>query len=203
MSAFADGFLARALAVRGVFEAHLTVETSRAADFAALCVSLGVKHVAIELAAGAHASQPMTASYHRGELAAVVAEIDSLHAKILEAGFAIVRVKLEAMLSNDGLPEGGDGYFEFHVKVRDPELERLAAICKRHDARLSRNDRKHHERFVTMRVYGAGRIAAEQKLDALLAALTAEGHTVAGVAREYTIYDSRIELDAGWLEPPS
>jgi len=29
------------------------------------------------------------------------------------------------------------------------------------------------------------------------------GFDRAGIAREYTLYDSRIELDAGWLEPPA
>jgi len=33
----------------------------------------------------------------------------------------------------------------------------------------------------------------------LLAAL--DGFDVRGVVREYTVYDSRIQLDQGWLEP--
>ncbi len=189
-------------AIRGTFEAHLTIETDHAADFDALCGRLGVKHVAIELADGVHRSQPMTASYHRGELPAVIAEVDALYAQLVAAGFAVVRVKLEALASNDGIDDAVGGYFEFHVKVRDPDLAQLAPICERHHARLSRNARSAATRFITMRVYGAARAAAEAKLDALLAELAAGDHHVAGTAREYTVYDSRIELDAGWLEPP-
>jgi len=199
------------LAIRGTFEAHLTVETdtpARRAELDALCAELGVDHVGIELPAGVHRAQPMTASYHRGELAAVAGEIEALHARLVAAGFPVVRVKVEAALDNEGLPTA-DGYHEFHVKVRVPDpaaLDALAALAASHGGRLSRNDRRRDDagaqRFVTLRVYRSDRAAAEARLDALLAALAGAGFEIAGTAREYTIYDSRIELDAGWLEPP-
>jgi hypothetical protein len=212
VGAFSSAFIARLdrVPIRGTFEAHLTVDTDRRAEFEALCAELGVAHVGIELPDGAHRAQPMTASYHRGELADVVVEIEALYAKLVARDFTVVRVKLEALASNDGVPvadEPGDGYFEFHVKMRVPEGEipRLASIAAQHDARLSRNDRRRDadgvQRFVTLRCYHVGRASAEAKLDALVAALA--GFTVAGTAREYTVYDSRIELDAGWLEPPA
>jgi len=213
MGAFSSAFVARLdrLALRGTFEAHLTVDADRPdvrAGFAALCAELGVDHVGIELPQGEHRAQPMTASYHRGELTEVVREIDALHARLVERGFAVVRVKLEAVLGTDGLPTD-DGYYEFHVKVRVPELARLvdlAMIADRHDGRLSRNDRSRDDsgaqRFVTLRVYRSDRAAAEARLDALVEVLRANGFAIAGTAREYTIYDSRIELDAGWLGPP-
>ena len=204
--AFAPAFADRPLAIRGGFEAHLTVDTDRKADFEVLCGELGVDCVGIELPDGAHRAQPMTASHHRGELAAVIGEVEALHARIVAAGFTIVRTKLEALASNEGVPPPDDsGYFEFHVKVRvDPDrLDELARIAHAGGGRLSRNDRRTSQRFVTMRVYRATRAAAEAQLDAMLAALDAAGFDHAGIAREYTLYDSRIELDAGWLEPPA
>jgi hypothetical protein len=205
--AFAPAFADRPLAIRGGFEAHLTVDTDRRADFEVLCGELGVDCVGIELPDGVHRAQPMTASHHRGELAAVIGEVEALHARIVAAGFTIVRTKLEALAANEGVPPADDaGYFEFHVKVRvDPaRLDELAQIARSSGGRLSRNDRQHRptQRFVTMRVYRATRAAAEAQLDALLAALDAADFDRAGIAREYTLYDSRIELDAGWLEPP-
>jgi hypothetical protein len=207
--AFAPAFADRPLAIRGLFEAHLTVDTDRRADFEALCGELDVDCVGIELPDGVHRAQPMTASHHRGELAAVIGEVEALHARIVAAGFTIVRTKLEASASNEGVPPADDaGYFEFHVKVRvDPmRLDALARIARSSGGRLSRNDRHRDDlpqRFVTMRVYRATRTAAEAQLEALLAALDAAGFDRAGIAREYTLYDSRIELDAGWLEPPA
>lgn len=204
--AFAPAFADRLLAIRGGFEAHLTVDTDRRADFEALCGELGVDCVGIELRAGVHRAQPMTASHHRGELAAVIGEVEALHARIVAAGFTVVRTKLEAAAANEGVPPPDHpGYFEFHVKLRvEPaRLDELARIAQSCGGQLSRNDRRTGQRFVTMRVYRATRVEAEAQLDALLAALELAGFDRAGIAREYTLYDSRIELDAGWLEPPA
>ena len=182
-------------ALAGSFEAHLTVDTDRGADFAALCTELGVDCVTIELTHGVHRAQPMTASHHRGELAVVVAEIAALQLRLESAGFVVVRAKIEAAADNPGVPLS-TGYFEFHIKLR--LVDGVSAIAHAHGARLSNNGQR-GTRFVTMRVYGASREVAEAKLAALLEALAP--FEIAGVAREYTVYDSRIELDAGWLEP--
>lgn len=205
----------RALPCRGAFEAHLTIEAEdveRRAAFAALCAAVDVKCVLIELARGAHPSQPMTSSRHRGELAAVIDEVEALYAQICAGGFAVVRVKLEADASAEGVPRGGDGYDEFHAKLRLPaamaeqERARLVELCAAAGAHLSRNDRERDAagdatRFVTMRVYGAERAVAVSAFAALVETLAAAGYPVASVKAEYTIYDSRSALDAGWLVP--
>ena len=103
--------------MRGAFEAHLTVDTDRA-DFAALCRELGVDHVGIELAEGVHRAQPMTASHHRGELADVMVEVEALRAKLVAAGFTVVRTKLEAAVDNEGIPTAG-GYYD-HIEPPKP-----------------------------------------------------------------------------------
>jgi hypothetical protein len=207
----------QATACRGSFEAHLTVDAAdleRRATFEALCGELGVKCVLIELAAGVHRSQPMTASYHRGELGAVLGEIEALHASLWQAGFPVVRVKIEAAAMNPGVPitdeeaAAIDGYFEFHAKVRLPDagdITALRALCESRSAHLSRNDRKRDERgvaerFITQRVYGVGRARAANEFDALLRDLAQAGHAVVSMKREYTIYDGKLELDAGWLD---
>lgn len=187
--------------MRGKFEAHITVAGG---DLEPLCEQLGVGYVGIELASGAHASQPMTASHHEGAIAEVVDDVNALVARIAAAGFTIMRTKLEAAVSADGVPQGphdGPGYYEFHVKVATAGREaELAEAARRAGARLSRNNRRRTEdgRFVTMRVYRAGRAEAEARLDRLLAALA--GFQIADVVREYTVYDSRMSLDAGWLD---
>jgi len=206
----------RATACRGSFEAHLTVDAAdldRRTAFEARCGELGVKCVLIELAAGVHRSQPMTASYHRGELGAVLGEIESLHAALWQSGFPVVRVKIEAAAMNPGVPitdeeaAAIDGYFEFHAKVRLPDASDVTALrelCETRSAHLSRNDRKRDEhgaeRFITQRVYRAGRTRAANEFDALLRDLARAGHAVVSMKREYTIYDGKLELDAGWLD---
>jgi hypothetical protein len=209
----ASGFPAAlaTLPCRGRFEAHLTVEADtadRREALVRLCDALGVGCVMIELARGAHPIQPMTSSHHAGELASVLAEIAELHHQLAAAGFAVVRIKLEA--DPDALEVSGElpgGYFEYHAKLRLPaesDLEALRATCVAEGAHLSRNAREREPagtttRFVTLRV-DAAREVADARCAALVERLAAAGHQVAAVKAEYTLYDTRLELDAGWLD---
>jgi len=210
----------RALALHGRFEAHLTVETGDAAAFDYACRALGVDCVLIALAEGAHRAQPMTASHHEGDLARVLDEIDALHAALEARGLRVVRAKLEAHTDTPGLP-ADHGYFEFHVKIRidvhdverraEPrdttprghaDVDRLRAAAALHGAHVSANERKPGQRFVTLRVYRATIADAEARLAALERAIADAGFALAGTIREYTLADTRIELDAGWLDGP-
>jgi hypothetical protein len=211
----------RKLPCRGTFEAHLTVRADSPElreEFRRLCAGLGVKCVLIELARGISRSQPMTASYHRGALAEVLGEVEALHGRLWEGGFPVVRVKLEAVATNPGVPvtdeetaAWSEGYFEFHAKLRLPggaDLEPLRVLCGRHGAHLSRNERKREEagaaeRFVTLRVYRAGRGKAITTWEALLRDLAAGGFAVVGQQREFTVFDGKADLDAGWLDGPA
>lgn len=203
---------------RGTFEAHITIDAGDAATrerFRMLCDRLNAKCVLIELPEGVTRSQPMTATYHRGEVAAVTEEVAALGRAVRAAGFDLTRVKLEAVATNDGLPETdeeaaafpAENHFEFHVKTVLPAeapLDALRTLCARHDARLSSNALKadtdgRRERFVTMRVYHAGRRSAFARFDALVNELLAAGYTLGNRLREYTLYDSAVLLDAGWI----
>jgi hypothetical protein len=207
---------------RGTFEAHVTVEAADLAErqrFQAACEEMGVKCVLIELPRGATRSQPMTSTYHKGELAAVVEEVAGLARRLREAGFRVARLKLEAVATNEGVPATDEearrfppgNYFEFHVKLTLPaaaDLEALRERCARHGAHLSANALKRDEagraeRFVTLRVYGAGRGRAEGRFDELYRELAALGCPMSNKLREYTVYDSNAAVDAGWIDPPA
>ncbi len=202
----------------GTFEGHVTVAADGSVeDFRAACTGLGVKPVLIELPHGETPSQLMTAAYARGELAEAAARVAAVARGLRAAGFAVERVKLEAVAANDGVPDTdaaarafpADCYFEFHVKLAlsaGTGREATQAVCERHGARLSRNAFKavagREERFATLRVYHAGRGTAYCRLDALLADLAAAEVVVLNTVREYSLFDSAVELDAGWLDPP-
>src|SRR5262249_57555372 len=105
---------------------------------------------------------------------------------------------------------GGGSDCEFEVKALLPagsEDGRLRALCERHDAHLSRNALKQEtqgrwERFITQRAYGLGRTNAEARFERLITALEAEGYVLGGRLREYSIFDSNADVDAGWIDPP-
>ena len=199
----------------GAFEAHVTVRCAAAdeAAFAALCDRLGAKHIAIELPTGDVAQQPMTATVHRGELREVQEQVHALARAIVAAGFEVVRTKIEALPRNRDLPmtdaeaaaEPGR-YFEYHLKLvipPDVELAVIAAAAAAHDARLSRNARRQradgsHERYLTLRLPGLGKPAADARFAALEAAVEALPVAITRRVREYTVYDSNLALDRGW-----
>lgn len=207
---------------RGTFEAHVTIEADDLNErqrFQSVCAALGVKCVLIELPRGVTRSQPMTSTYHRGELAAVTEEVAGLACRLRDEGFRVSRVKLEAVITNEGVPGTDEearsfppgNYFEFHIKLLLPpdiDLAPLQTVCQQHGAHLSTNALKRHdegqsERFVTLRVHGVGRDRAETRFAALCEDLEGLGHTLANRLREYTIYDSNIAVDAGWIDPPA
>lgn len=212
----ADHVLGRSFG--GSFEAHVTVapgSPERAARFAELCDTLGVKCVHIELPHGEMPLQPMTASYHRGVLRDVQDEVNELARVFVRDGFQVTRTKIEAHGRNADVPATQaqaaalppQNYFEYHVKVVLPEgapLTAVAEAAKRHDAHLSRNANVVRadgtsERFVTMRVYHEGRDGADGRFAALLTDLERLGFPLKNRLREYTVYDSNLAVDKGWM----
>jgi hypothetical protein len=206
----------------GDFEVHLTVQAADDAAigrFRAWCGERGYKCVRIVLARGRHVEQPMATWRRRGvALPAVREEAERSAADIHCAGFPITRVKIEAAPHNDEIPvhdsdaadHDASNYFEHHIKLlrgvaapRGPLIE----VCERHAAHLSRNAFRQpaegtEERFVTVRFYGVGRATSEAQLQALLGALVELGEMIVEHESEYCVYDSNVELDAGWLAAP-
>jgi hypothetical protein len=203
----------------GNFEVHLTANLSPHAitSFAAWCQEHNLKCVHIILARGESADQPM-ATWRRGatRLATVLAHAHELAADATARGFAITRVKVEADPSNPDVPvtdadiadHEAHNYFEHHVKLKRPTTasrELLLSVCERHAAHLSHNalraDGEFEVRFVTQRAYAVGRHTALAKLDRLLAELRSLNETILEHEAEYCVFDSNLQLDAGWLLP--
>jgi hypothetical protein len=177
---------------------------------------LRVKSVLIELPQGVVAKQLMTASYHRGTLTSVKQEAYSLVCEFEKVGFKIARVKIEAMVNNKDVPISDiqaqllpkTNYFEFHVKATlAPEyIGVLAQLCQQHGAHLSANAFKYQphgqqQRFMTMRMYGVGLHTAQVSFNTLLAALKAQNIKLSQPQQEYSVFDSNINLDNGWIIP--
>jgi hypothetical protein len=198
----------------GEFEVHVTVRPPNEAaleQFRSWCRVHDCKCIRIVLARGEHVEQPM-ATWRRSATTfpAVLAEARSMVGEL-----PVVRVKVEAAPENQGVPqsdadaaaEDAANYFEHHVKLlRQAEADREALLqtCVALGTHLSRNAWRENEsgieeRFVTMRNYRVGRLTAEERLESLLAALAGLGEKVIEVESEYTVYDSNVQLDAGWL----
>ena len=203
---------------KGTFEAHITVKAGNSAltkKFNQLCQNLNVKSVFIELPKGVSRCQMITASYHHGAFKDVLQKINQIAEKIVNADFEVTRIKIEAMVSNQDIPVSDieaqklpqSNYFEFHVKAilsADENLEMLRKYCLQHNAYLSKNTFKKlvngkQERFITMRVYGLGYKSAQTHFDKLIVLLRNKGFKLSQQQREYTVYDSNLKLDTGWI----
>ncbi|MDY6901911.1 MAG: hypothetical protein SWZ49_28135 [Cyanobacteriota bacterium] len=203
---------------KGTFEAHVTIKPVNSElkhKFSLLCQKLKVKCVLIELPKGVTRSQLMTASYHHGGFKDVLQQINQIAQNIVNAEFEVTRIKIEAMVSNQDIPIYDveaqklpkSNYFEFHVKAilsASDNLEVLRKYCLQHDAHLSKNAFKKllngkQKRFITMRMYGVGYKSAQAQFDNLMKYLKAKGFKLSQQQREYTVYDSNLNLDAGWV----
>jgi hypothetical protein len=203
----------------GAFETHLTVAPADDAVLLAWAERHGVKFSRIVLDRGSQPDQPMLTLRGRGTLADQRAAARAWARRLHDAGFTVVRVKIEAAPFNRGVPATVDDavalpphcYFEHHVKLvltGDAEVARARAISEPHAAHLSRNARRtladgRHERFVTQRCRGVGRPDARQRLDALVTALAADGFTPIEVEEEFVVVDDNPELDLGWIDEPA
>lgn len=214
----------------GEFETHLTVRLDPGAgrgggdaeEFARLehwAMRHGMKLTRILLDRGAVPDQPTLTERGRGALGAQRAAARRRSAELRTAGFAVVRVKIEAAPWNEDVPRTADEaaalspvcHFEHHIKLLlrgDTELGIARSIAGRHGAHLSRNARRttgrgRHERFVTQRCRSVGRPEARAGLDALLGALRAAGLEVLECEEEFVVHDDHPAVDAGWIDEPS
>ncbi|MGW0432580.1 nucleotidyl transferase AbiEii/AbiGii toxin family protein [Micromonospora sp. NPDC003197] len=206
----------------GDFETHLTVYLdSGTGDDEPLrdwAQRNGVKYLRIVLDRGATPDQPMLTSRGRGTLAEQRDAAQELADRLRQDGYVVTRVKIEAAPWNEDVPQTDQEaealpagcYFEHHVKLVLADEDAVAAVrilVEPHDARVSRNARRaldgdRHERFVTQRCWHVGLPTARQRLDDLLAALTAGGFSTAEVEQEFVVYDDNLTVDAGWITQP-
>ncbi|MDI1465194.1 hypothetical protein QEZ54_29915 [Catellatospora sp. KI3] len=201
----------------GDFETHLTVSPGGGHErLESWAGRRGLKYARIVLDRGQAPDQPMLTVRGRGTLTAQRDAARAWVAEMAEAGFAVTRLKIEASPFNADVPQTAAEaaalppgcYFEHHVKLvlTGPEqVDRARAISERHAAHLSRNARRvltdgSHHRFVTQRCRDVGLPEARRRLDALLAALTADGFAALEAEAEFVVVDDNPDLDAGWID---
>lgn len=197
----------------GVFESHVTVAACDEAAFAQTCDALGVKALFISLPRGKTMRQPMTGAHHRGPLPDILLTVHELARELVKAGFEVIRTKIEAVGPHRDLPQTDEAarsapasnYFEHHAKVVLPSAESEAAIAAAFaglGAYLSRGAPRSDGlelRFVTLRSWGLGQASADARFDRVLALAGELGLPLRNRLREYTVYDSALEVDAGWM----
>ena len=141
-------------------------------------------------------------------------------ARRLNEHFEVVRLKLEAMASNPGIPRTDEDaaqmppglYFEHHIKLNAPVTpesdDRLKALGRELTTELGirvpfscNNLRGKNQRFLNARTYAMGAERSATVVERIIEAVQARGFSVTKVIEEYVVFDTNKALDGGWLEP--
>ena len=161
--------------------------------------------------------------YVRGTLEEARSAADADARILADKGFEVVRRKVEAVSTNDGVPRSADDatrspadrYFEFHLLVdgkngpiSNDDVASLRTIARDMSARLgvpvplSYNALKPAQRFLNLRARGVGLDEAMVGVRELERQIEATGVlSVVKVIAEYICSDDNRALDNGWLEP--
>jgi hypothetical protein len=204
----------------GEFETHITVQPPQPKSFAALVDwanthSLQLLHIVLDR--GNTRSQPMLTRRSSGTLINELQTAKSISTALQNANFLVTRIKIEAALANQGIPQQdeeiwqhpADRYFEHHIKLclaPTLPLQPLRQLALEHSAHLSYNQLRlrsdgQQERFITQRCPRVGQINARYQLQKLLAAIRADAYQPPiKIEEEFVVYDSNLSIDDGWIE---
>ncbi len=140
-------------------------------------------------------------------------------AQKLAETFKVVRLKLEAVAADPGVPQTkeeaaqipGDTYFEYHLKIKapvTPENDKILKVLARELTKelgvkvpfSCNNMGAKTQRFLNARTYGLGYQESFALVERIVDAVCARGFEVSKVIREFVVFDTNKELDRGWLE---
>jgi hypothetical protein len=203
----------------GELETHLTICLSESKSIEHLRdwgAAHGLKCLHIVLEQGEVISQPMLTRRSTGKLTNEIDGANRLKNLLIADGFSVSRLKIEAAPWNEDVPQSAaelkehlsQRYFESHIRIicnKDADNSELIEAVKPHSAHLSRNALSCcveglEERFVTQRCRTGGYAESWKRLNTLLREIRALGYTVIDVEEEYVVYDSNLEIDAGWIQ---
>ena len=203
----------------GEIETHFTVhlnETKSIAELQTWGAAHSLKCLHIILEQGSVTSQPMLTKRASSILSDELAAAHRLKELLISQGFPVLRVKIEAAPWNEDVPQSTaeaieqspERYFESHIRIlcgKEADNSELIEAVTPHSAHLSRNALRRRaddseERFVTQRSSKVGFAESRSRLNALLRTIRILGYTVIDVEEEYVVYDSNLEIDAGWIQ---
>lgn len=191
------------------FEFHVTVNDLNRADkeaFVKLCQAKKLKPLMIVLDKGNYIQQPMftgfirSTSFHEAN-----DKIEKIINKFQESGFSIKRKKVETSPNEEEyfhhpLVKKSTPYFEWHGKVEIDDVTVVKNLCSDLGGHISRNslNANGRVRFITIREYDS-KENFYKRVNQLLSILEENDIEILKEIYELCIYDSREELDSGWI----
>jgi NTP pyrophosphatase (non-canonical NTP hydrolase) len=197
------------------FEIHVTVQTSYAADlerFKEVCNMLKVKATVLELQdqhGKPQGVEVMTSSVHKGTNSSVLEELEREVHELQQAGFTILRQKLETMPQHPAAPSILNGrlmpkdcYFESHLEVVPGEVMNyriLEWVLNKYQAQYSKNAKKDRV-IITYRESDFPYEPFMNQLEELKVDLQTVGFDIIEEQTEFSIYDTNVLHDEAWIK---
>jgi hypothetical protein len=183
------------------YEVHVTVDSTDVERWEKLCANLGIKPLLIELACGTYRRQLMCAALHNGTGHTARRYADWLVESVHEAGFEILRVKLEQPLT-DAQPGDIIAYLETHLKLllvneEIPLLNQLAGNDLYISRSLLGSTSNRSKWYLTQRTYGIDPKQSELIFKATLSAIGTR-LPIVKMEMEAVIFDTNPAVDSGW-----
>ena len=197
--------------ISGTFEIHISVDPVHINSLRLFTMKHKMKPILAVAQHGENPNQLMISKWTTGSVSDAAARAKEIASQLSADGMRVVRIKVEAMASNKGVPQEPSSdvepshYFEFHIKIPvadELEWEGLERLAAAHGCGVSCNAFKDTvAALFTMRVAAShGYRAAERMKNDLLVAIAAAGFATNGeVQREFSVLDTNPAYDAGWL----
>lgn len=187
------------------YEAHITVDSTDAERWQETCAALGIRPLLIRMPEGEHPLQLMCAAVFNGTAQEARAWVDGLVACVQEAGYAILRTKLESAIVDT--PTEPAVYYECHFKLL-PQGEMTPSLLselKEKGIYASENLLPSADGirywYMTARTYGTSPIEARNAFAEAFA--TVRKHLMVKAAHfEHVVLDTWPEIDNGWIALP-
>ena len=213
-------------AISDTFECHIFVAPLNPSKelqmkFAQICKENGMRalNIGLNFEKIGMATVLQSSKYYKVANPKIAVEKMIEDAKKLAADFDVIRLKLESLAINEGVPQTdeeaknipGDTYFEYHLKIKDaPATEESDSTLKELSYQLTKelnirvpfscNNLKDFQRFLNARTYHMGFQHSFANIEKIKAAIESKGYEVDRVVSEFIPYDTNKKLDTGWLE---
>ncbi|BAU80248.1 conserved putative ankyrin repeat-containing protein [Tokyovirus A1] len=211
--------------IKGLFEIHVTVDNLDVVDLLFYCKQKNYKAIFACSGRGSDntQSQAMMSKWCSGTSDVAIQKANSIAKDLSESGFSVLRVKVEAMQCNEGVPATKEDakkcilgtYFEFHLKYPPREC-RLENEKLFEDACLVSAKIKSECEFkfgvstnilsqkvgslFTIRVFDSWKEEAQSIKDQFLDGLKELGYrSNDGIQQEWAFFDTDKTIDDGWL----
>lgn len=190
-----------------LFEAHVTVDSNDIEAWQECCREVLIKPLLIRLSHGAHPNQLMCAALFSADIELAARQVEVLENRIKEAGFKILRTKLECQLAHSACVQK-PSYFECHMKLTLDEAgaSKLLSVAQELGIAASTNllavNGKWERWYLTSRDYMKDMGIAIDEFQRLRRQVE-QYLPVEEMDMECVIFDTNPGLDRGWVDIPA